>query len=104
MDTRKNYEELGMAIVEQAAMDYHNARFFLETEDLRSYKDTASKNSRHNTAKKTLVEIERFFHSEWFKTVCPDLDGKKAFEALKETYDREVRDDKMEKFMRNRNN
>lgn len=77
MDTRKNYEELGMAIVEQAATDYHNARFFLETEDLRSYKDTASKNSRHNMAKKTLAEIESFFHSEWFRTVCPDLDGKK---------------------------
>ena len=103
MDTSKNYEDLGMAIVEQAAMDYHNARFFLDTEDLRSYKDTTSKNSRHNMAEKTLVEIESFFHSKWFETVCPDLDGHKAFEALKETYDREVRDDKMEKFMRNRN-
>lgn len=104
MDTRKNYEELGMAIVEQAAMDYHNARFFLETKDLRSYADDTNKRTRCAMAEKTIVEVENFFHSEWFRTVCPDLDGKKAFEALKETYDREVRDNKMEKFMRNRNN
>ena len=93
------YEELGMAIVEQAANDYHRARFFLETLDIRSFSDETTKRSRINTANKRLIETEKFFKGEWFKTVCPSLDGPKAFEALKETYEREKRDELMEKFI-----
>ena len=93
------YEALGMAIVEQAAIDYYKARFFLDTIEKRSFCKEAVKRNRINTANRTIVEVENFFKSDWFKTVCPTLDGPRALEAMKETYIRERYDEMMEKFL-----
>lgn len=95
----KVWEELAAAIVERAAIDYHAARFFLDTIDSRPYSDESQKKTKINLAKKTIKEVEAFFNSEWFATIMPDLNGPKAFKALKNTYETEVRDKKMEKFL-----
>lgn len=102
MDDERVWEGLAAGIVEQAAMDYHQARFFLETAAMRSYADETNKNTKINIAKKTLAEVERFFKGNWFKTIMPELDGSKAFEALKHTYETEVRPSKMETFLKTR--
>ena len=102
MDNERRWKGLAAGIVEQAASDYHQARFFLETVDERYYSDESQKTSKINAAKKTLIDVEQFFNSDWFKTIMPDLDGAKAFEALRNTYKTEIRPAKMKTFMKTR--
>lgn len=95
--TEPCYEALANAIVEQAATDYYNARFFLETVERRRFSTERSKKSRINNAKRTIVKVEKFFKSDWFGTICPNLDGEKAFKALDVTYEEERREELMGK-------
>lgn len=81
----KCYEELAHAIVISAADEYKRNRFLLETIDQRKYKDDAGKYSAETHAKREIKSVEIFFHSEWFNQLS-NLDGVKAFKALKRTY------------------
>lgn len=100
MNDEKRWEEFAMAIVEQAALDYHQSRFFLDTAVMRVYADESAKLAKINAAKRTLVDVETFFKNSWFETlISGKLNGPKAFEALKSTYETEVRPARMEKFL-----
>lgn len=56
------YEQLANAIVLQAVKDYRNA--------LKKLK----KRPNYETAKYTITEVERFFHSDWYRELT-SVDG-----------------------------
>ena len=90
------YIELGMAVVEKAALDYHNARFVIDTIDDRHLNaDDKERELLH--ANRDIVDVDKFMHSGWFNTLS-NLDGPRAFEALKETYENEAKFNIAEKF------
>lgn len=64
------YKALAMAIVRQAVVDYHSA---LEGPNI------AHGSSRHAIRR---AEIERFFHSRWFETLC-DLDADELLDMIR---------------------
>ena len=66
-----NYEELANAIIVQAVKDYRSARKNLK-------KDPCDK-----AARKSLVEIESFFSSDWIK-ILTNADGEMILRTLKE--------------------
>lgn len=61
---------LRIAIISCAAHDYQRA--YKKTKRAGDYTDAAAR----------LKECERFFRSEWFRTLC-DLDGEKFMEQLR---------------------
>lgn len=71
MSDIKNYENLANAIVFQAAKDYRKA--------LRKYK----RQPENKSAKSEIREIERFFRSNWYRTLT-DLDGEMLIKRLRE--------------------
>ena len=70
------YEQLANAIVLQAVKDYRKA-----LKKLMKY-------PRHETAKRSIAEVERFFHSDWYKELT-SVDGdyvlKKIRSEVRET-------------------
>ena len=64
------YEDLANAIILQAVKDYREA--------LRKHE----KRPRYEPAILTMTEVERFFHSEWFKRLT-SLDGELLINKLK---------------------
>lgn len=64
------YEQLSNSIVLQAVKDYRNA--------LKKLK----KRSRYDPAKYTVDEVERFFHSEWYRELT-SVDGKFLIEKIR---------------------
>jgi len=68
------YEQLANAIVLQAVKDYRDALKKL------------MKHPRHESAKYTKAEVERFFHSDWYReltTVEPEILIRKLKEEVK---------------------
>lgn len=65
------YKNLAMAIVKQAADDYKKAIKMLQL------------NPNNKEFKSSKREIEHFFNSAWFDTLC-DLDGKKLAHDIRE--------------------
>ena len=65
------YEKLANAIIEQAAKDYRFASRKLR------------KDPYHPTSLGTVREVEKFFQSEWFKTLTT-ADGETILNMLKE--------------------
>lgn len=98
INLEQRYEDLAKAIVIQAADDYKRSRFILDTIDLRKYKDTESRYIAIERATRELKKVEVFFHTEWFNELS-NLDGKKAFEALKETYEKEYYPTRIAEFL-----
>ena len=64
------YEQLANAIVLMAAKDYRDA--------LKKLK----KRSRYDPAKDVIAEVERFFHSEWYRELT-SVDGNFLIEKLR---------------------
>ena len=64
------YEQLANAIVLLAAKDYRDA--------LKKLK----KRSRYDPAKNVIAEVERFFHSEWYRELT-SVDGNILIKKLK---------------------
>jgi len=64
------YEQLANAIVFLAAKDYRDA--------LKKLK----KRSRYDPAKDVIAEVERFFHSEWYRELT-SVDGNFLIEKLR---------------------
>lgn len=73
MDYDEMYVLLAHAIVEKAVEDYR------ELLKMKSSEMPGAPNCN-------LKELEAFFRSDWFKTLC-DLDGEKVLEELKEEMD-----------------
>ena len=100
------YKALACSIVEQAALDYYESRFFLETIDERFIK--VSKNKTRVEVidrlimkyERTVDDCKRFFLSSWFETLS-GLDGEKAFEAINDTYKNEIYDQMHEELIEN---
>lgn len=69
-----HYEALANAIIEQAAKDYRTARKKLQ------------KKPYHLASMRTVVEIEVFFHSDWFK-VLTKVKGDLILKQLEEEFD-----------------
>ena len=95
-DLNERYVELGMAVVEKAAIDYHNARFVIDTIDERSL-NAEDKDRVLLNANRDIVDVDKFMHSGWFETLS-NLDGPRAFKALQETYENEMKFDIAERF------
>ena len=100
------YKALACSIVERAALDYYESRFFLETIDERFIK--VSKNKTRVEVidrlimkyERTVDDCKRFFLSSWFETLS-GLDGEKAFEAINDTYKNEIYDQMHEELIEN---
>ena len=60
--TQVQWEDFANAIIIQAAQDYRKARYVL------------SRNAQNEAAKATLLEVERFFLSEWYQMLT-NVDG-----------------------------
>lgn len=71
--TTHPYEELALAIVKQAALDYKKA-----LKVLANHPDNGS-------ARYTKRKIERFFRSKWFKCLT-DIDGLWLIKSMKEEF------------------
>lgn len=91
------YKALACSIVEQAALDYYESRFFLDTIEERYIRVPKNK-TRDEVIDRLVMKHERmvndctrFFLSPWFETLS-GLDGEKAFEAVKNTYKNEIYD------------
>ena len=65
------YEEIANAIVIQACNDYKKA-----------YKRSLLKKGEHGKPDTILIELEEFFHSNWYKTLT-EVDGEYLMERLK---------------------
>lgn len=69
------YNELANAIVMQAVKDYRKAL------------KTLKRHPRNNPAQTTVLEVETFFHSNWFQTLT-SVDGSMLISKLR----REIND------------
>lgn len=69
------YNELANAIVMQAVKDYRKAL------------KTLKRHPRNNPAQATVLEVETFFHSNWFQTLT-SVDGSMLISKLR----REIND------------
>ena len=67
------FQELGNAIIEQAAKDYRAAQRKLH------------RDPDNYSAHKAILEIEQFFRSDWF-AVLSEADGEAILNLLKEEY------------------
>ena len=65
------YENLANAIILQAVKDYRKA--------LRKL----NRNSQNKDAKRTVSEVEKFFRSDWYKTLT-SVDGELLIKKLRE--------------------
>lgn len=97
-DMNEMYKNLGIAVVTQAVMDYHNARFFLDTVNERSFKDETEKKNEIWKALKEIGSVKKFMNGGWFGIICPDVDGPKAFKALSRTYSEEMKFEMAKKY------
>lgn len=101
------YEALAFAVIKRAALDYYDAKFYLDTLDERYIRvDVANKETRSEKLyrlrlkrEKTVKEVEIFCKGPLFDLYSQGhLDGEKALEAMCETYDREIYPAMYEKF------
>lgn len=82
-----NVELLANAIVEQACKDYCNVR--IKCLERANSKMTIREEERINSC-------IRFFNGDWFKELCPNIDGEKLMQML----DRKAKEDLKEKLER----
>lgn len=77
---------LANAIIEQACIDYLDAKHHLKTV---SYKNKQNQVSAVGKYKRFLIEVPSFLTSEYFKTLT-DIDGKDLLQMLEKKYILEV--------------
>lgn len=76
------YELLACAICKQAVQDYQKA-----LRDIDKYGDKVGKKHIVDKAKWTIADCERFFRSEWYHELMPNLDGEKLIQMIKKQYE-----------------
>lgn len=90
MSKAKNWMSLASAIVEQSVLDYYDARFFLDTINLRSFKGEAEKESAINKNERMIMDVKKFLMSQWYTELCPTIPGGLVWKEIQRTYCRDV--------------
>lgn len=80
------YQRLANAIIEQACLDYLEAKHKLHTTN---YKSKAHQTKKLNQYKKWLIEVPYFFKSEYFKSIT-ETDGERLLNMMEKKYILEV--------------
>lgn len=78
----EGYKLLAASIVNQAIKDYQSAR-----KTLHIYGHRQDKSEKVRKALLMVEDVEKFFSSEWYHMLCPNIDGKKLYEQIKKNYD-----------------